>query len=234
MGKDDAGLAAAALRKQQAQERPTKPELAALKRWKKARDERERDRYYAECPKGVYLEMAETTAKVVIEHAERHSLPLLGRTVDLRAVIGRFHAFIKENRFKLAADDDPLMSGDGGSESLEEYRKWKAKLAELDYYQRLGNWIPREDVHAGLGECASILRRCGETLQRQFGPDALDVMRGALEEFRAVILVRFAEPNEQTDDDNGNETKTSKPKAAKKRGRTGRRKAGKRARKANP
>ena len=223
MTKDDATLAGDALRKKQAGERPTAREREALTRWTKQRDDRDRLRHYAECPKRVYLDMAATTAKVVIEHAERHSFPLIGPTVDLAAVIHRLHEFIKENRFKLAADDDPLMSG-SDSPHLEKYRKYKANLAELEYYRRLGNWIPREDVHSGLGECAAILRRAGETLQRQFGPDALDVIRGALEEFRAVILVRFAEsageetketPNDNANGDGKTEPKRRKRKAGK-------------------
>jgi len=205
--KTDDELVESARRKEKAGESTTSREKEAVNRRNKECDTADRERLFASCPKGVYLSWADTSAKIASEHGERHNFPLNdGRTVDVRAVLKRLHEFIRENRYKLAADDDPLMAAGGGdSKNLETYRKWKARLTELEYYRKLGAWISREDVHVGLSELAAILSRAGETLQRQCGPDAREIVADALEEFRAVILARFSNNTNGTSEDDGDD-----------------------------
>jgi hypothetical protein len=47
--------------------------------------------------------------------------------------------------------------------------------------------IPRDETRMCMGRMASILRNCGEVLQRQFGPGALDVLNEALDDAEAEV-----------------------------------------------
>jgi hypothetical protein len=53
-------------------------------------------------------------------------------------------------------------------------------MARLDRLERERSLLPRDDVREALGRVATMLRSAGETLQRQFGPAAGDILYEAI------------------------------------------------------
>ncbi|HUX16278.1 MAG TPA: hypothetical protein VMW52_07375 [Phycisphaerae bacterium] len=193
----DQQLAAAALRKQQLGERPSRDEAAALRRVMRAREEVDRWKHYSTVPKKDYADLAGRQQKVLNEQAARYGIPIGGPTIDLVAVFHWLHDFLARNARKLTAgdDDDPMMAG-CASPWLEKYRREKTLLARLDRKRREGDLLERDTVHEALGRIASILRGAGDTLQRQFGVDAHRVLEEALDDADREIAAAFVRADE--------------------------------------
>jgi hypothetical protein len=123
--------------------------------------------------------MSGRQTKVINEQAERYGIPFGGRTIDLTKVVRALHNFLAVNAAKLASDDD-LMQGDPSSPALERYREERALLARLDRLERERVLVQRDQVREGLGRITSIIRTAGDTLQRQFGPGAGEILYESL------------------------------------------------------
>jgi hypothetical protein len=108
--------------------------------------------------------------------------------------------FLADKAGVLSRADDPLLTGPA-SPALERYREEKALLAKLDRQDREKSLLPRDQARVSLGRCASILRNAGETLQKQFGPAALEILNEALEDFETEVKRGFDKPQEEQDDD---------------------------------
>jgi hypothetical protein len=124
------------------------------------------------------------------------------------------HRFLAENYRKLGAGED-LMSGPE-TPGLEMYRQERAKLARLDRLEREGSLLRLEDVHESLMELADLLRGAGDQLQREYGPDAMQIIDETLTEFNRRVLKRFPyEPDREADagDDEGGEASEAKVQA---------------------
>jgi len=146
-------------------------------------------------PKKLYLEASGKSTQVCHEQADRWEIPLRGRTIDLRAILQRFHAILVEHGRKLSAiasadELDPAVQ-DASSPYLEEKRKWESKQARLKYETAAQQRIRRDDVDKGLEALAVILQNAGEALLRQFGPDAQRIVNDALEDFDRNIPMLF-------------------------------------------
>jgi hypothetical protein len=76
---------------------------------------------------------------------------------------------------------DPLLAG-GDSPALEEYRKHRARLAELDVAERENKLIPLAEIEPSLQIFASNIRRAGEQLERVYGHDAAALLNDAIDE----------------------------------------------------
>lgn len=177
-------LAARALEKRRRGEDVPARELAALTRIEKEREEEERWAYYKTIPQRHWKKMSGARqTKVINEQAVRYGIPFGGDTIDLSAVVKALHDFLRDNARKLAAadDEDALLAG-MSSPALELYRRERAKLAKLDRLEREQSLLSRELVHEGLGRIASILRLAGETLARQCGPEAHEILEDALKD----------------------------------------------------
>src|SRR5690606_17948204 len=64
----------------------------------------------------------------------------------------------------------------------------KAELTELELAKRRGLLIDRDELQGGLSRMASILRECGERLQRHFGVEAHAILEEALNEAERVLI----------------------------------------------
>jgi hypothetical protein len=170
----------------------TKAERRELKRYEKEREERLRWTFYATIPQKHWVKMSGRQAKILIEQAARYGIPFGGAIVDLPKVVKAFHDFLAENAHKLSRDEDVLMQG-GNSPALERYREKRADLAELELSERRRKVIPRDDVNSGLSRIASFLRAAGDTLQRQFGPEARAILDEALDDAQREIDATFAQ-----------------------------------------
>lgn len=189
--------AAAALRKMQAGQKPTRAEAAALKRVEKAQEERRRWEYYESIPQKHWREMSGRQTKVLHEQAERYGIPFGGRTINLPDVVRALHSFLKENALRLAYDEsDPMMSG-LTSPALEEYRRERAALARLDRLEREQELVDRATVRTGFGRVAALLREAGETLQTRYGADAAQVLIDALENAQRELSRVYGDTDEE-------------------------------------
>ncbi len=82
-----------------------------------------------------------------------------------------------------AVDDESLAMASADGPSLERWRAAKAVLAEMEVAERKQNVLDRAVMHVGLASMSTIIRGCGETLQKQFGPEALDILNEALDDY---------------------------------------------------
>ena len=185
MGTDQA-LARAALIKRRDGLAPTREESRALARVEKAREEELRWEYYRAIPAKHWRTMSGRQTKVIHDQAARYGLPIGGPTIDLPAVVRGLHDFLAANARKLAAGgvDDPALAG---VTNLDRKREEDWKTARLKRHILEGAYLPRADVHTGLTRFASRIRRAGEALQRNYGPDALKILDDALTDAQIEI-----------------------------------------------
>ena len=172
--------AARAYKKVMAGEKLSRSEQASLRKFEKEKEETLRWQYYKSIPQKHWREMSGRQAKVLYEQAERHGIPFGERTISLPDVVRALHDFFKRNAVKLAAEED-LLTGET-SPALERYREERAALARLDRLEREHVLVNRQEIREGLSRIASVLRTAGDTLQRQFGPGALEILNEALAE----------------------------------------------------
>lgn len=184
--------AARAYRKVMAGEKLSRAEQAALRRFEKEKEETQRWQYYRTIPQKHWREMSGRQSKVLNEQAERYGIPFGGRTISLPDVVRALHDFFKRNAVKLSADDE-LLSGES-SPALERYREERAALARLDRLERERVLVNRQEIREGLSRIASVLRTAGDTLQRQYGPGALEILNEALAEAERTIERSDNEP----------------------------------------
>jgi len=195
----DADLVARAYRKVMDRQELTKPERAALKRHEREKEERLRWQYYAAIPQKHWRQMSGRQTKVLHEQAARYGIPFGGSAINLPAVVRAFHDFLADNAQKLARDDDPLMQGTG-SPALERYREERAAMARLDRLEREQKLIPRDTARESLGRIAAILRGAGESLQREFGSAAVEILYEALDDSQREIERAFGDADGATPD----------------------------------
>lgn len=141
---------------------------------------------FRDVPQKLYRMMSGRQAKQLNEQADRYGIPFGGAKIDLCAVILKFHEFLSANSQKLASAraPDPVM---------QKQRETKIRLMEIEIQEKENRLVPRHEVRQHLTRIAAILRRAGDRLQRQFGPEAVDVLNEALDDARAEIGRSFGE-----------------------------------------
>lgn len=193
----DADVVRHAIQKQQRGEKLSRDEASALRAAKREREESQRWEYYRTIPKKHWVEMAGRQQVTINEHAIRYGLPIgVGhKTISLPDVVRALHEWFAKNWRKLAAADqpsetDPLLAG-GGSKWLEEYRRQKARLAEIEVSEKEGVMVKRDHVRDGLQRISAVLRDCGEKLGKQCGDDARAILDDALTDAEREIDLLF-------------------------------------------
>ena len=176
----------------------TRSERETLKRHEKQKEEKLRWQYYRAIPQKHWRQMSGRQTKVINDQATRYSIPFGGASIDLPNVVKALHDFLAENAQRLAREDDGMLLG-GSSPALERYREERAKLARLDRMERQSRLLPRDQVREALGRIAGILRDAGDTLLRQFGNSAAEVMLEALDDAEREIASFFGEDEERQD-----------------------------------
>ena len=191
----DARLVAQAYRKVFDRKELTRAESEALKRHEKQKEERLRWQYYHSIPQKHWRQMSGRQTKVINEQATRYGIPFGGTKIDLAAVAKSLHDFLAENAQRLAREDDELLQG-GSSPALERYREERALLARLDRLERERRLLPRDEVREALGRISVILRGAGDTLSREFGTAAAEVLHEALDDAQREIASSLGETEE--------------------------------------
>ncbi len=171
-------------------------EQQAVKRFERRREERLRWRYYRSIPQKHWRAMSGRHPKVLKEQAARYGLPFGDKTVDLTKLAPALHDLLNRCGPLLVAETSGT---DTPSAALERYRAERAALARLDRLEREGALLPRDQVRTVLLRIAALLREAGETLRRDFGEAAADIVREALEEAGREIERTFGPGGDGTD-----------------------------------
>lgn len=181
-------LAQAALKKKAAGKKPTSQELAALRRLEKETEDRRRWEYYATIPLKHWRELCGRQTNQIKQQADLYGAPTAEATIDLGKFLRWFYKFLADNGRKLLADDseDPFAAG-GDSPALERWREEKHLLTRMDRQEREKSLLPRDAVHDSLAAMAGILRGLGDTLGRQFGPEAHELLDESLDDVAREI-----------------------------------------------
>lgn len=98
----------------------------------------------------------------------------------------RWYRGYMDDRLQEAATD-PLIAADGDSPALEEYRRHRARLAELDVAEREKSLINGSHVQGALLAAMRVVRAAGERLQRRFGIEAHQILDEALDDGEKAI-----------------------------------------------
>lgn len=185
-------LVQTALAKKRSGQKLKREEQRAIERYQRDEEERARKRHFRQCPKKAYVAMSGRQHKVLDDQAKLYDLPLSGETVDLGAVIKRFHDFLADNTHKLRKDDAAEGDGTEAGERLRNLRLKNEKLEEEIATMRKET-LPRAKTHDAMANFASILRTAGEQLERRCGPEALTIFNDALDSADRVIEKTFGE-----------------------------------------
>lgn len=153
-------------------------------------DEALRWEHYRAIPQKHWVEMSGRQAKVLNDQGKRYGLPIDCAVIDLPEFVRAFHDFLAVHARRLARSigtvTDP-MAEPQEPEALELLREEQFKMARLDRLAKERSLLAREDVHAGLGRIASLLRGAGEQLQKKFGPDAAEILNATLDDCEREI-----------------------------------------------
>lgn len=181
----DRALAAEALKKRQIGQKPTAAESAALRRIERAQEEARRWDYYGSIPQKHWRTMSGRQAKVINEQALLYGIPFAGATIDLPAVVRAIHDLLATHGRKILKSDDP------DSDPDTELKRIKAVRQRFGHERDLGQWIAREDVHAGMAMFAEAIRRACERLQREHGPEAQRAVEEAFHDVQRDLTRYF-------------------------------------------
>jgi hypothetical protein len=171
-------------------QKPNRAEQAALDRVSRESDRTLLLSLVRSVPKSVYIELSGRQSRTLNEQAVAYGIPIAGETIDVGAVLSRFHDILRDNhreirKAKSADFGDPLLDGvseDGdGDLWLARYREKKTRLAELELQQKEGSLVPRSDIREVMDRAALMIRQLQEDLERKFGPDAADLAGSALD-----------------------------------------------------
>ena len=195
LGSIDARLAQSARTKVRAGQKPNREELGAIRRIERQVEEERRQRYYATIPQKHWVRMAGRPWKILREQAERYGLPFGGAVIDLGAVVRALHDFLAKNCRALATGaaaegGDPMLDGPN-SPALEEYRREKAIITRIQREALQRKTVTVDEMRGNLTLLSTILRNAGETLGRQYGAEAQEIVDEALDDFDGQVAEMF-------------------------------------------
>lgn len=222
--KTDQERAQAALERLQRGDTPTTAQRRALDRVKAAQREAMTGEILSALPKRFYCEASGRQVRTVNDQARRYGIPCDGPTVDIGKILRWIHDTLATHGNKLLADpdEDPLLAG-ANSPMLEKCRREKWMLLQMERRQKEGELIELGHVRDCYVKEASILRKCAETLERQFGAEPAELLTEAIDDCETQVK-RLLERMEAR---NG-ETKPASANNSRPKGRRGKSKANKR------
>lgn len=191
----DQRLAAAALEKSRKGEKPTGQEAAALRRIEKAREERDRERFYRSVPKRYFLAMAGRQANSVNVMGRTWNMPVFERSVDLYEFVAWIFNFLAEHKHELKSIREGGHPGNPSQVEDTRYKRERRRLLRFRRQQQEGNLLSRAEVHEGLAAIAAIYRRAGERLRKKFGDEAYQIIDEGWDNAQRMIDQKFGGKN---------------------------------------
>jgi hypothetical protein len=188
----DQDLALEAIAKRKRGVVPSTREQQALSRVEKRQEEQRRWDYYRTIPQRHWREMSGRQTKVLAEQADLYGLPLGGRVIDLPVLVRRLHDFLAKlgrhggKWIKTLLDDDYDAEGPL-TESLDRLRTAKAEREEFNLQVLKRKYLPVDEIQDLFAVIASGLRQTLDSLQRQFGTEAMNIVREGIEEMERLF-----------------------------------------------
>jgi hypothetical protein len=180
-----------AIQKTVAREELTGDEKAAFRAHEKKKEEELRWKYYETIPATHWEQMSGRCNKVRNAQAALHDLPFGGPVINLPKLARAFHDFLAKNKFKLAREASVTMDGPN-SPALERYREERAAMARLVRLEREAQLVDRDEVRQSMQKAGAVIRQAGESLQKQFGPLAAQILYEAIDDAEAEVERAFA------------------------------------------
>lgn len=171
-----------ALEKQSAGQRLTRRETAALKRFLREKEDRERKEYYRTVPQKHYELMSGRQRKTLKEQAALYCLPCGGKMIDMFQLLRAAHDLIAQRGHRVLKSDDQGVLNGPSTKSLERLRLAKAIREEFAYKRELGHYQSVDEVQQRLTMFSNIIRQGITDLHRGFGERPRAIMVAALDE----------------------------------------------------
>lgn len=157
--------------------------------------------------KGDWVKWSGRAYKILDEQAQRYGIPVGEATIDLAQVAVWIHDLLAAHGRRILAGDSASEIWDdiehpereeGGpaSPALERKREVEYQLRLRDLAERDQQLVSREKTRQGLAVAAGIFKAFGDTLQRQFGADAIDLWNDALNDWERAIESFFGQGTE--------------------------------------
>ena len=130
--------------------------------------------------------------KVLAEQANLYGLPFGGRVIDLPILVGRLHDFLAKLGRHGGKWIKTLLEGDYDAEgpqteSLDRLRTAKAEKEEFGLQVLKKKYLPVDEIQDLFAVIASGLRQTLDSLQRQFGTEAMNIVREGIEEVERLF-----------------------------------------------
>ena len=171
----------------------TTRQVRALAGWQRGWLSAIRERLFASIPTSLWQKWSGCRRQQLVEQAQTYNLPIAGKSIDLPALARAIHRFLADSWLALReAKKDVGAPAEPASPELERWRKARADMAQLNLDQRLGDLVDRREFQPLLLRIAHIMRGCGDTIQRQYGPDAQNVLDEGIAEVLREIDRHFA------------------------------------------
>ncbi len=177
----DTELAISALWKRQRNESPTRDELAALRRYEARVDAESREGHYQAVPKKWWVDASGRDTKTLHRLADKHDIPLRGRTIDLAEIVSWLHGFIDEH------GDTRGKDGEQTAPELEKLRATQREKIEMELAIRRGEYRHRDDVRRTFEFIANVFRRATTALRAEFGDGAYEILKEAVDDAYKVL-----------------------------------------------
>jgi len=156
--------------------------------------------------KGDWVKWSGRAYKILDEQAQRYGIPVGEAKIDLAEVAVWIHDLLAAHGRRILAGDSAseiwdAMDREGDAEpsespALERKREVEYQLKLRDLAERDQQLVSREKTRQGLAVAAGIFKQFGDTLQRQFGADALDLWNDALNDWERAIESFFGQTAE--------------------------------------
>jgi hypothetical protein len=183
----DQALALEAIAKRKRGEIPSDREQRALNRIEKRQEEQRRWEYYRSIPLKHWVEMSGRERKILYEQAKLYNLGFGEKVINLPTLVRQMHDFLaKLSRhggkwIKSVIDGDYDAEGPQ-TESLDRLRTAKAEREEFNLQVLKKKYLLVDEIQGLFALIASGLRQTLDSLQRQFGVEAMNIVREGIEE----------------------------------------------------
>ena len=190
----------AALQKRQRGEKLSQRDERALKKHDAEQAKRLGSAIFQSLPKGDYLTLAGVSNKVILDQADRLSLPWHphARTVDVGAMLQRLHAIITENAFALAKAIRSRQSRSAMAEFFpgeDDGKDWQEECFKERAMELADKRLLRRQEMLDAQAVAEIHRRMadrdvtfGEIIGKRFGPEAQLLFKKHKEDQEADVM----------------------------------------------
>jgi hypothetical protein len=152
-------------------------------------------------PKKCWVQWSGRQYKILDEQAQRYGIPVGGPTIDLAEIAVWIHDLLATHGRRILAGDsaEDLEVGTTNSPALERKREveYEIRLRELAQIDK--QLVSRDMTRQCHAVAASIFKDYGQTVQKKYGADALDLWNQTLNAWERAVDAVFGEGGQQSE-----------------------------------